>query len=547
MATVCPVKFPYAARDLWFDASGLEIRRGDPLVCSTARGTEFGIATGEPEEWDEERVDETLGGEALSPVLRHATPEDEALAADRDEQGREAMPVFQEAIVAHGLPMKAVGVEYLFGLERVICYFVAEGRIDFRALARDLSQKLELRVDMHQLGPREQSSIMGGIAHCGQEFCCSRLGQGFGTVTIRMAKDQDLPLSSPKISGACGRLMCCLRYENEAYRDFKGRAPKKNARIDTPMGEARVTELDTPREAVTLRLENDKSFRVPVACMECSERARETAERNGSPCRPDRVTRDALEALDSPQVRLALAQLEADEELEAEALLPPEDMLIEEPSRPVRRRRRSGAAESEKGEHTSEATEAAPRRRRRRRSRTTEGSEAPTGAAGPENAADGKPARSRRRRRGSGRAQAATASAPQGSVEEAAPEQRRSNRRRRPRKDAARPEGEARAPKPQKTTPSGDEAAEKPKRRRSRRRGGRGRGRSKAQGAQARASQAQTQARGGASKPAKESSNGRGGSGASAGDARPGRSRRRHRRAGSGGGGGTTPPAADAS
>ena len=515
MATVCSVKFPFVARDLWFDAFDFEIQRGDAVICSTARGTERGIATGAPQEWDDERLDRELGGEALAPILRLSTPEDDAVADERDEQGRNAFPIFQEAVLAHELPMKPVGVEYLFGLERVVCYFMSEGRVDFRSLARDLSQRLDQRVDMHQLGAREQSAIMGGIAHCGQEFCCTRLGQGFGTVTIRMAKDQDLPLSSPKISGACGRLMCCLRYENDVYRDFKSRAPKKNARVQTPMGEARVVELDTPREAVTLRLENDKSLKVPIACMETSEGAREQAERNHAVCRPDCVTRAALEALDSAQVRLALAQLEAEEELENEEYLAPEDMLLDEGEQKARRRRRPAS----EGDASSEGPGV---KRRHRRAGQAPSAQSEKGAeekdAGDE-AASGKNRRSRRRTRRS-RGKAAekaqvAAEAPKADEPAAteAPKKRSRRRRRKPSGEKAQAQANTQAHKDAPQDGAKDGQPKRPRRRR-------GRGKPKPQdGAQPRSEGPHPATPEASAKPQ-----------SGEGDKRPGRARRRHRR-----------------
>ena len=155
--------------------------------------------------------------------------------------------------------MKPVGVEYLFGGEKVVCYFAAEDRVDFRQLVRELSHELHARIDMRQIGVREEAAIVGGYGHCGQELCCRRFGHEFQPVSIRMAKEQDLPLNSSKISGACGRLMCCLRYEFEAYRDFKSRAPKRNAVIDTPLGKAKIVEYDTPKEELLLRVENASS------------------------------------------------------------------------------------------------------------------------------------------------------------------------------------------------------------------------------------------------------------------------------------------------
>lgn len=142
------------------------------------------------------------------------------------------------------------------------------------------------------IGVRDETRLVGGYAQCGQELCCTRFGGQFEPVSIRMAKEQDLPLNSSKISGVCGRLMCCLRYEFEAYKDFKSRAPKKKTLIDTPLGKARIQEYDTPREQLVLRLENGKVFKVNLADMTCSEGCKKKAAEQGCNCRPDCVTRE---------------------------------------------------------------------------------------------------------------------------------------------------------------------------------------------------------------------------------------------------------------
>ena len=150
------------------------------------------------------------------------------------------MPVFRELVAEHKLDMKPIDVEYLFDGDKVVFYFVAEERVDFRELVKDLASRFHARIDMRQVGVRDEARMVGGLGHCGEQLCCVRFGGEFQPVSIRMAKEQDLPLNPLKISGLCGRLMCCLRYEFEAYKDYKGRAPKKGAIIETPLGLAKV-------------------------------------------------------------------------------------------------------------------------------------------------------------------------------------------------------------------------------------------------------------------------------------------------------------------
>ena len=310
MPTIIPVKFTYAARDLWFDPAGTGAQEADHVICSTERGTEIGLATGDAREVSEEELEHVIGHAQLRSVVRIATDSDLDRAEQLAARGEDAMPTFRRLVGASGLDMKPVGVEYLFDGEKAVCYFAAEERVDFRQLVRDLSRELHVRIDMRQIGVREEAAIVGGYGHCGQELCCRRFNMSFDPVSIRMAKEQDLPLNSTKISGACGRLMCCLRYEFEAYRDFKGRAPKRNAVIDTPLGKGKIVEYNTPKEQIVLRLEGGKTIRVDLADMTASEAACKKSRELGCACRPDTVTREVLDRLQSPDVQMALAELD---------------------------------------------------------------------------------------------------------------------------------------------------------------------------------------------------------------------------------------------
>lgn len=364
MPHVLPVRFTFVQHDLWFDPCDTGAVAGDHVICTTGRGTEMGLAVADPFEVTQEELEETIGEAEFAPVLRVATEEDHDRAAELAAKGDEALPVFRALAKEEGLPMKPVGVEYLFGGERCVCYFAADDRVDFRHLVRELSRALHERIDMRQIGVREEAALMGGYAGCGQELCCARWERKFEPVSIRMAKEQDLPLNSPKISGVCGRLMCCLRYEFEAYRDFKSRAPKKNAIIQTPLGTAKIVDYDTPREGLTLRLENGKTIKVPLEGMECSEAACKKAEANGCACRPDTVTRAMLDALDSPEVQMALAELdraEAGEVLEYDS----SDVVFVSESR--RAHRRAQVAEQKEERAAREAAREARAKKEARR------------------------------------------------------------------------------------------------------------------------------------------------------------------------------------
>ena len=372
MPVVVPVKFAFASRDLWFDPQGLDIVEADHAICSTERGCEIGLVTADPFE-----VPEAELSAPLKPVLRIATDDDLDYADELAQRGDDAMEDFRRLVKQNGLDMKPVGVEYLFGGEKIVFYFAAEDRVDFRQLVKDLSACFHTRIDMRQIGVRDETRLVGGFAHCGQELCCTRFGGQFEPVSIRMAKEQDLPLNSAKISGVCGRLMCCLRYEFEAYKDFKSRAPKKKTLIDTPLGKAKIQEYNTPREQLVLRLESGKVFRVNLSDMTCSEGCKKRAEEQGCNCRPDCVTRDILERIESPDIALALMELDREAGIDVGDGLSRADRLV--PEAPARHRRqrpgeRGGEERSQRGQRgrggddrgQSAADEQTPRRRRRR-------------------------------------------------------------------------------------------------------------------------------------------------------------------------------------
>lgn len=283
MVLIAPIKLQYNPKTLWFDANGFDIHKNDAVVVDTARGTEFGHAADDVFEVDEEEV-KKLKSE-LKPVVRPANEKDKEKAAEMMRRSKEALPIFKEMAAEISDEMHPVSVEFLLNGEKAVFYFEAEERIDFRELVRRLAAEFHVRIDMRQIGVRDEARIVGGIGHCGQELCCKRLGGDFNPVSIRMAKEQDLSLNPQKISGVCGRLMCCLRYEFDAYKDFKDRAPKINAKIETPEGIAKVIDLNVPKEIVTLKLEDDKRVKIPLDEMDPAKKGE----------RPSKVSKQAFE------------------------------------------------------------------------------------------------------------------------------------------------------------------------------------------------------------------------------------------------------------
>jgi len=279
MPTIVGVTLRNAPSPVYVDPADVEVADDDVLVIESDRGTELGHVVEVVGEGHTHQVD------LSSHVVRVASPEDMKVAAELHTRERAAIPVYRRLVAKHHLEMKPTDVEFLFDGQRAVFYFVAEDRVDFRELVRDLAAEFHLRIDMRQIGVRDEARMIGGLGHCGEQLCCVRFGGEFQPVSIRMAKEQDLPLNPLKISGLCGRLMCCLRYEYDAYKDFKGRAPKKGAIIQVGDLQAKVVELDTPRERITMRKEDGSRVTVALADMEC-------CKGQGCPCS---VKAEALE------------------------------------------------------------------------------------------------------------------------------------------------------------------------------------------------------------------------------------------------------------
>ena len=324
MVRIAPVRLAFNPKTLWFDSAGLDLSVGDAVVVSTARGHEFGHVAQALFDMEYEETKKLRS--PLKPVVRLASDDDVAHADELAELSMQALPVFKQMANMYAPDMHPIAVEYLFGGEKAVFYFDSEERIDFRDLVRKLAAEFQVRVDMKQIGVRDGARMVGGIGHCGQELCCARLGGDFNPVSIRMAKEQDLSLNPQKISGLCGRLMCCLRYEFDAYKDFHGRAPKKNARVDTPDGEGKVVDLDVPREVVSIRVGDEKPVKVPLADMDEPDEGK----------RPTSVGTEAWERANSPATAVAVeslnlfsTQLSGEDKLAGQGVAHAEGIVVE--------------------------------------------------------------------------------------------------------------------------------------------------------------------------------------------------------------------------
>lgn len=260
MAKIIGVRFKNAGKVYYFSPGDHELPKGSQVVVETARGVECGEVVIS----NKEVADETII-KPLKPVLRPATSEDVRRSKENAEKERKAFKLCQEKIAAHKLDMKLVDVEYTFDNSKILFYFTADGRVDFRELVKDLASVFRTRIELRQIGVRDEAKMLGGLGICGRPFCCSQFLGDFQPVSIKMAKEQGLSLNPTKISGSCGRLMCCLKYEQDTYEDLLRTTPKVGAIVTSREGKGTVMEANLLTGAIKIRL--DKSPDSPPVVM----------------------------------------------------------------------------------------------------------------------------------------------------------------------------------------------------------------------------------------------------------------------------------------
>jgi len=249
MVKVAGVRFKRAGKVYYFDPGDFEADTGANVIVETARGLEFGTVVSKVTELREEAV-----VAPLKKIIRIADKKDMIQHEENEKRKRKAIQQCQEKIEKHGLVMKLIDVEYTFDNSKVIFYFTADGRVDFRELVKDLAGVFKMRIELRQIGVRDEAKIVGGIGNCGKGLCCHTWLPEFEPVSIKMAKVQNLSLNPTKISGMCGRLMCCLKYENDVYMDLRRGMPEQGERIMTPDGPAVVVESNILENIVKVRM-----------------------------------------------------------------------------------------------------------------------------------------------------------------------------------------------------------------------------------------------------------------------------------------------------
>ena len=251
MAEVIGVRFKQVGKVYYFDPAGVQVQKEDSVIVETARGIECGEVAMENRQVSDESV-----VKPLKKVIRKATKEDLAQVRKNQEKQAAAAKICNEKIAAHKLDMKLVDVEYTFDNNKILFYFTADGRVDFRELVKDLAAAFHARIELRQIGVRDEAKMLGGLGICGRPFCCNQFMDDFIPVSIKMAKTQNLSLNPAKISGTCGRLMCCLKYEQDAYEDAVRRMPKNESFVQTPDGPGNVSAVNLLKEQVTVRLDS---------------------------------------------------------------------------------------------------------------------------------------------------------------------------------------------------------------------------------------------------------------------------------------------------
>ena len=409
MVEIISVRFQSGGKQYYFNPDGRQFQIGDGVIVETSRGTEYGECV-----QANSMIDEIELTAPLRPVIRVATEEDRQTVEANREKEKKAFSICQQKIAEHGLDMKLVKAEYSFDGSKVLFFFTSEGRVDFRALVKDLAGAIHARIELRQIGVRDEAKMLGGLGICGKPFCCSQFLDEFQPVSIKMAKTQNLSLNPTKISGTCGRLMCCLKYEQEAYEDLVKHAPKQESFVETPDGAGTVSSGTLLRQTVQVRLESARET------PKCYHNCELCVIRNGKGKRPEGYVEPPLEQLaqlrrkveDAPEEKrefsgegssLAAALEEVFSRREESQTPPPPAVEQEggEERRERRRRRRPRGEGRTAGEQEGRTTEDRPRQERKeQRPQESQSGEGQPKSAGTEGSEKRNSRRRRRRPRG---------------------------------------------------------------------------------------------------------------------------------------------------
>ncbi len=355
--TVVDIQFKKGGKVYYFDPGSLTVNAGDDVIIDTARGAEYGFCAGGNHQVEPDKVVQPLRS-----VIRVATDHDKRIRQEYKAKEEAAFDQCQQKIESHGLDMQLVSAEYAFDGSKILFFFTADERVDFRELVKNLASVFHTRIELRQIGVRDKAKMVGGLGICGRPFCCASFLDDFQPVSIKMAKTQNLSLNPSKISGTCGRLMCCLKYEQDAYEDLIRTSPKMDSFVDTPEGRGTVVEIDLLRQRVKVRMEDAPETISVFPNTDIAILRNGKAKKNDPPIPADlapisgngkRVRKEESEEkllLEPIRFKYSTEKI-----VEEPQILPEETAASEEESQPSRssrsrRRRNRGQGEQNKGE-----------------------------------------------------------------------------------------------------------------------------------------------------------------------------------------------------
>ena len=317
MVKIVGVRFRNAGKVYYFDPKGYKIKAGDHVIVETARGVEYGSVVGGVRNVPDDTI-----VQPLKAVIRVATPEDDVRAQRNRDKEKDALKICQEKIIKHGLEMKLIDAEYTFDNNKALFYFTADGRIDFRELVKDLAAVFKMRIELRQIGVRDETKILGGIGICGRVLCCNSYLSEFAPVSIKMAKEQNLSLNPTKISGVCGRLMCCLKNEEDTYEYLNSRLPGIGdtvTTVDGQKGEVQSVNVLRQRVKILVDVDDEKELQ-EYDVKDLKFKPRRRKDKGGKGEKNEKANKDGKDSKDS-EVDKELRALEALEKKEGKSKL----------------------------------------------------------------------------------------------------------------------------------------------------------------------------------------------------------------------------------
>ena len=343
---VVDIQFRPGQKVYYFDPNGMQFAPGDPVIMDTARGPEFGTCAGANHTVRRKEI-----VTPLRKILRRASQQDLKIVADNRAREKRAYDVCMQKIAEHGLDMQLVSAECAFDGSKILFYFTADERVDFRELVKNLAGVFHTRIELRQIGVRDKAKMVGGLGICGRPFCCASFLNDFQPVSIKKAKTQNLSLNPTKISGTCGRLMCCLKYEQDAYEDLIRTSPKMDSFVDTPEGRGTVVELDLMRQRVKVRMEENPDTISQFANTDIAVLRSGKAKKNDPPIpadlapisgagkRPRQEARDDAMVLEPIRFRYSEEAVVEEPMVKEELPEKPQEKPVEKPGRSRRRKK----------------------------------------------------------------------------------------------------------------------------------------------------------------------------------------------------------------